>query len=370
MRAHSLRILILVLFSLAGQAQILKHGFDKTEYHETLCINTRAHVSTDKWDTIATTPSPGEYRFIKRSAEIAFDNIWDLWVHHQKPLGLIAVRGTVATSVSFLANLYAAMIPAKGEVQLDKGFTFRYRLSDHPEAAVQVGWFVSMAYLSQTIVPSIDSCYKAGIKDFIITGHSQGGAITYLLTAHLLSLQKDGRIPADIRFKTYCSASPKPGNLFFAYDYENRTQGGWAFNVVNSADWVPDVPFSVQTINDFTEVNPFKNASAIIKKQKFPNNLVLKRAYRQLSKPGLKAQRNYEKYLGDLVSKAVKKQLPDYVSPGYAHTNYYVRTGQTVVLHPDENYYQFFKEDDVRYGIWGHHQPERYVYLLEKLEMP
>lgn len=32
-------------------------------------------------------------------------------------------------------------------------------------------------YLSKTIVSKIDSWYKAGVKDFILTGHSQGGGI-------------------------------------------------------------------------------------------------------------------------------------------------------------------------------------------------
>ncbi len=99
---------------------------------------------------------------------------------------------------------------------------------------------------------------------------------------------KENKIPNDIRFKTYCSAGPKPGNLYFAYDYENITAGGWAYNVVNSADWVPDVPFTVQTVDDFTAVNPFTNAKTMIKKQKFPKNLVLKHIYNQLSKPSKK----------------------------------------------------------------------------------
>src|SRR5690606_42008773 len=59
-------------------------------------------------------------------------------IYRKKPLGLIAIRGSVATQVSFLANLYAAMIPAAGEIQLDHDFLFRYQLAEHPQAAVQV----------------------------------------------------------------------------------------------------------------------------------------------------------------------------------------------------------------------------------------
>jgi hypothetical protein len=225
-----------------------------------------------------------------------------------------------------------------------------------------------MAYLSKTVVSKIDSCYKAGIKDFILTGHSQGGGITFMLNAYLENLKLENRLPQDIRFKTYCSAGPKPGNLFFAYDYEKMTAGGWAYNVVNTVDWVPDVPFSVQTVDDFTAVNPFRGAKALIKKQKFPANLALKHVYNQLSKPSKKAQRNYEKYLGKMVSQAVKKHLPNFNTPEYYHSNYFVRTGSTIVLYADEEYFKLYSNAPENPNIWQHHLPQQYLFLAEKLK--
>ena len=108
-----------------------------------------------------------------------------------------------------------------------------------------------------------------GKKEFFITGHSQGGALAYLLTAHLLIMQENGIIPSDVRFKTYCSAAPKPGNLYFAYYYEKMTQQGWAYNTVNALDWVPESPFSIQTVNDFNAINPFRDAKKAMKKLLF-----------------------------------------------------------------------------------------------------
>nr|MBA4168747.1 lipase family protein [Chitinophagaceae bacterium] len=213
----------------------------------------------------------------------------------------------------------------------------------------------------------IDSCYKAGIKDFIVTGHSQGGGIAFLLTAYLYHLQAGNKIPGDIRFKTYCSAGPKPGNLYFAYDYENITRGGWAYNVVNSADWVPDVPFTVQTVDDFTAVNPFRHANAVIKKQRFPKNLILRHVYNQLSRPSKKAQRRYQKYLGKMMSRSVKKQLPGFVIPAYYQSNYYVRAGNTVVLYAGEDYFKLYNNDPGNPNIWEHHLPKPYLFLAEKL---
>ncbi len=347
--------------------QILQAGFDKAEYLETLKINQKAHIPLDRWET-DTIPYPQDYNFVYRSPVVAFDNIWDLWVHKEKSLALVSVQGSIQTEASFLANLYAAMIPAKGELQLDKDFLFKYHLSDNDHAAVHVGWFVAMAYLSKSLEPKIDSCYKAGIKNFILTGHSQGGGITFLLNSYLESLKRDGKLPADIRFKTYCSAGPKPGNLFFAYDYERMTAGGWGFNVVSSVDWVPDVPFTVQTVDDFTAVNPFHGAKAMIKKQKFPKNIALKHVYNQMSKPSKKAQKNYEKYLGKMISQAVKKQLPGFVTPEYYKSNYYVRTGTTIVLYPTEEYFKWYSNDPDNPNIWQHHLPKQYLFLAEKLK--
>ncbi len=357
-----------ILLSQAICGQVLKPGFDKAEYIETLKINHKAHIPVDKWHENVAVPDPQEFQFVYRSPVVAFDNIWDLWVHKEKPVALIAVQGSVQTEASFLANLYAAMIPAKGELQLDNDFLFTYKLANHSNAAVQVGWFVAMAYLSKTIGPKIDSCYQAGIKDFILTGHSQGAGITFMLNAYLGNLKLDGKLPEDIQFKTYCSAGPKPGNLFFAYDYEKMTEGEWAYNVVNTVDWVPDVPFSVQTIDDFTAVNPFRGAKLLIRKQKFPANIALKRVYNQLSKPSKKAQKNYERYLGKMVSKAVGKQIPNFNTPAYYKSNYYVRTGNTIILYPDEEYFELYSNEIDNSNIWQHHLPKQYLFLAEKLK--
>ena len=304
-------------------------------FGELLKINQRVHIARDDWGKENKVPAPENYTLTYRSPSMAFDNRWDLWQHKANPVAVIAIRGSIQTEASFLANLYAAMIPAQGEIQLDSDFKFNYQLSEDPAAAIHVGWFVAMAYF----------CYKEGIKDFLVTGHSQGGGITFLLTSYLHSLQKTGKIPADIRFKTYCSAGPKPGNLAFAYSYEHENRD-WAFNVVNPADWVPDVPFTVQTIDDFTEVNPFKGAKAIIKKQKFPKNLALKHIYNKLSKPSKRAQ------------------IPDFKIPEYFQSNYYVRTGTMVVLYPDQEYFEEFKEDPAKPNIWLHHLPINYFYLI------
>ncbi len=359
---NSIVLTFLLVFLISDtHAQSFKGGFSKEEFLEMLKISgmqvNRAYIDS-------TFPQPQHHTMIYRSAVMGLDNRWDLWNGAND--AVISIRGTTNTTTSWLANFYAASVAAKGSLQLNNSFKFDYTLSDDPRAAVHIGWLIATGYLSADIMPKIDSLYKTGQKNFIITGHSQGGAISFLMTAYLNNLKKVGRLPGDIQFKTYCSAAPKPGNLYFAYSYENMTKGGWAYNVVNSADWVPEAPISIQKESDFNTVNPFVNASVIIKKQKFPMNLVLRSAHRSLSHPLKKAQRKHEKLLGKRATKLIKKSLPEFIAPEFMHTSNYVRTGATVTLYADESYYNKFPNDSSK--IFMHHLFAPYFYLVNKLK--
>ncbi|KAB7732659.1 META domain-containing protein [Rudanella paleaurantiibacter] len=360
---HPLKSGLLALVALltlsTARAQSLQPGFDPAEYIELMKVSARFGDST----YVASYPAPQRFKPVYRSPIVGLDNRWDLWTDNAQT-AVISLRGTTANSTSWLANFYAAMVPAKGDLQISDTETFAYNLAENPKAAVHVGWLVATAFLSKDILPKLDSSYQKGVRNILVMGHSQGGAIAYLLTAHLYNLQKSGRLPADMRLKTYCSAGPKPGNLYFAYEYEAMTQGGWGFNVVNSADWVPEVPLSIQTLNDFNVTNPFSGAPDVIKKQKLLNRIVLKHVYNNLTKPALKAQRNYQKYLGTIASKTVRKNLNGYVAPEYYNSNHYVRTGQTIVLRADSAY--FVKYPESKEKIFAHHFHPPYLFLTER----
>ncbi len=357
------RLLFILLSSLlygSVQAQHLKPGFNKQEYIEMLKIFSR-HGDSLFFKDIA---APEHFRFVYRSPVVGLDNCWDLWVNNDS-VAVISIRGTTAKTVSWLENFYAAMVPAKGQLVLSKSKRFTYKLASNPKAAVHVGWLVGMAYLAEDIVPRIDSCYKKGIKEFIVMGHSQGGAIAYLLTSHLYKLREQRVIPSDVRFKTYCSAAPKPGNLYYAYEYEALTQYGWAFNVVNAADWVPETPISIQTLDDFNKTNPFVNAPRFIKQQKWTKRVVMRHIYKRLVKPAQKAQRAYQRYLGNMTYGFVKEHLPEYQSPVLYQSNNYVRTGNMIVLYDDDAYYKLFPDSEK--NVFIHHMLQPYLYLAEKL---
>lgn len=345
-------------------AQRLLPGFYKDEYIELMRVSIRSVADSAYASQFE---APKRFKMIYQSKPIALDNSWDLW-QRDDGKAAISLRGTTTNPESWLENFYAAMVPATGTLQLEAGKEFKYILSNNPRAAVHVGWLVGMAFLAEEITPSIDSLYNTGVKDFFIMGHSQGGGIAYLLTAYLYHLQKTGQLADDIQFKTYCSAAPKPGNLFFAYDYEANTQNGWAYNVVNAVDWVPESPFSIQTIDDFNETNPFRYADAMIKQQRFAKRIALRHVYNKLDKPTRKAQANYEKYLGNMASKMVGKKIEGLKVPDFVSTNNYVRTGTTIVLMPDEQYYEKFSRDNTK--IFNNHFHDAYLFLAEKLGTP
>jgi hypothetical protein len=366
MKKYTLSLLILLnaFVIMVASAQKLQPGFDKEEYRQLMYLSARTGaLSPDYYKDI---PAPKEFKMIYRSRVMGLDNLWDLWTSDQRKVAVVSIRGTTDKPESWLANFYAAMVPAKGQLQLSKKDTFKYVLSTDDKAAVHVGWLLSLAYLSRDILPKIDSLYKAGTKEFILMGHSQGGAINFLLTAYLCNLQKMGKLPADIRFKTYCSAGPKPGNLYFAYEFESLTKNGWGFNVVNASDWVPETPMSIQTLNDFNQTNPFVNAKGMIKKQKFKQRMALKHVFKKLDKPTRKAQRNYEKYLGKMASKIIRQSLNDYIPAEYYKSNNYVRTGVTIVLMSDADYKIKYPEDPAK--IFQHHFHHPYLLLLEKYD--
>jgi hypothetical protein len=358
---HFLSAAICLLMTFSAAAQKLQPGFDKREYLEMLKITAR-HSDSAFFKQI---PFPEDHRLVYKSPSMGLDNQWNLWISYDRHSAVLSVRGSTLQAISWIANFYSAMVPAEGSLSLAPNEAFHYRLADNPRAAVHVGWLIGMAYLSKDMLPKIDSCYRRGIKNIYITGHSQGGAISYLLTAYLYHLQRQGQLPKDIRFKTYCAAGPKPGNLYFAYDYEAMTQQGWAYNVVNAADWVPEVPVSVQTLNDYNNTNPFINAKQMIKKQRFPKNIVLRYAYNRLDKPCKKAQRRYQRYMGKMMSQFVRKQLKDYKVPVYINSCDYVRCGNYIVLQPDSAYYKLYPDNPQTPFV--HHMFEPYFYLASRL---
>lgn len=363
MKHFSFLFVVFTLFSITLLAQDLKPGFDPSEFIEVL------HMSGTKVDSIKRankTPQQGHYHLAYTSPVVGLDNCWHLWLKDDNKTMLINLRGTTGTLTSWLENFYAAMIPATGTLKISDSNVFDYKFAADPKAMVHVGWAVGVGSLMPTIEQKIHEYYARGVRQIIITGHSQGAGLAFLLRSYIYYQQQANMLPRDLVIKTYCSAAPKPGNQYYAYDYEFITRDGWGYTIVNAADWVPEVPFAVQTVNDFNVLNPFTNARKLLRKQKkFFVRLFLLHAFNQLDKPTRKAQRHFEKYLGRAAGKMTKKYMPGYQPPAYTNSNNFVRAGSPVILQPDDDYYNHFTNNTT--NIFMHHHHNAYFYLMKKI---
>jgi hypothetical protein len=352
----------LLLFHLLIAQHTLKPGFDAKEYAELLSLT---YYSSSIPDSNARASMEDPYKLIYRSQEMGFRNRWTMYIRNDNT-GVIDLRGTINQPASWMANFYAAMIPATGKLDLNDSVSFHYQFAGDPKAMVHVGWAISMAHFAPDILEKIRTRYqKEGTKNYFIFGHSQGGALSFLLRSLLEYEKSKGNIPSEIVFKTYCSAAPKPGNMYYAYDFDFITRGGWAFNVVNAADWVPETPFSIQTLDDFNPTNPLIHTKEALKKQKLLIRMAGGLIYNKLDRAPRKAQKKFTRYVGKLLyRKGVKKVLPQLQEPSYANGNNYMRAGIPIILQPDEAYRNQFPESDRQFFI--HHQFRPYYYLLKK----
>lgn len=336
--------------------QSLKPGFDAGEFLTLLQITAR---QTDTPWTKVQLPYPEGFNLDYRSEVTGLDNRWDLWYHPQRKLAVISLRATINTSTSWLANLYAGMLPATGSIQTDSVNTFHYKLADDSMAYVHAGWLLALAYMAPAITEKIKEYIDKGVKDYIIVGHSQGGALAFLTDSYLAY---SGIVPEDVRIKTYCSAAPKPGNLYFAYDFEQRNQAGWAFRVVNRKDWVPEAPVSIQRLTDVNEVNPLM----LLKQKPLKGNVIaklyIKSIVKSLGNKTARAQKAFTRRLGKNISKYIYKKLPLKQKFQYQQSFNYCVCGTAIVLKPDAAYHSKFNNTG---NIFLHHMLEPYYYLIE-----
>jgi Lipase (class 3) len=352
-----------LLFFITSMAQSnLSSGFDPAEYEDLLDINQVAHK--DSINPGLTAGKQHLYTMLFRSPELGLKNRWDLWLRDDL-VAVISIRGTVQHAASWMANFYTAMVPASGEIRVNPQTIFTYKLANDPKATVHVGWTVSLAHIAPMMVEKLKSLVQEKqVRQLIVTGHSQGGALTFLTTSYLYYLSEAGQLPAKLTIKAYCSAAPKPGNIFYAYDFDFITRNGMGFNVVNAADWVPETPPTVQTFNDINPTNPFYNATTLLGKQKWPANWYLKSTYKKIRRSPDKTMRRYEKYFGHKIYTQVRKTLPDLQEPAYAGSSNFMRTGIPIVLVPDKEYFEKFPEDPNK--VFIHHLFDPYRYLLHK----
>lgn len=85
----------------------------------------------------------------------------------------------------------------------------------------------------------------------------------------------------------------------------------------------------------------------------------------KLNHPTKKAEKKYSKILGKKVTKRIHKTLPYLSIPANAHSFNYVRTGTSLLLFPDDNYFELFSDSST--DVFIHHSFEPYLYLIEQI---
>lgn len=304
------------------------------------------------------------HRFSYRSESIGLDNAWDLWIREDSTV-VIVLRGTTLNPKSVLADFFCAMSPAQGHLVLPAGDTLTYQLADYDRAAVHTGFLLGFGFLARDIRPRVDSLYALGYRHYVVTGHSQGGALCYYVSAWLYYLEKNGTYPG-LLVKTYASAAPKVGNMYFAYDYDHITRAEWAFSVVNTADPVPEMPFTTQQVDvDMNQPNPILNLMKRFDDLPFFKRFVLKRAFSRMQKGAAKSSAAYQRYLGGYTGKLIQDLVPGLTIPDMVNTTYFVRPGAPITLMVNASYYTHF-EALAKEGAYYHHNPITYRYLLRQ----
>ena len=356
----SLCVLASMLFiPQAGAQEVLKPGFDAEEYADMLGLTPRIPdlFNSDQFSV----PYPTEYNHVYRSPAGPLDNLWDLYVRDDH-IGVIEIRGTTAKTKSWLENFYAGMVPARGVIQISENEKFIYKLADDPRAGVHAGWLTGLADLAPDIIEKLNAYYASGIKEYILMGHSQGGAIAYLLDSYLhydtLKL-----LPDDLLIKTYNSAAPKPGNHYYACDYDFINAGGWALHVVSTIDWVPQTPISVQVLDDFTEINPFVDMETFTSSMGWLQKVLVRSIFRKMERSLEKAQKKLLKYLGFKLFKFIEPYMDGMSEPVYLESMNYTPAGTPVILRPTDRYYKEYLPT-AKDNVFKNHVGRAYYFLL------
>ena len=331
-------------------------GFDANEYR--MCLKILAQQTDTNYAKIPMTP-PEDCKLIYHSPDLGLDNQWNLWVKEDSTV-IVSIRGSVGRTASWLENFYSGMLPASGTLKQPNKSDFNFTLSSRKDAAVHAGWLIGTAYLAPDITRELKDIQDQGYRNFIITGHSQGGVLSMLMTSYLH--YQDAWFEGST-WKNYASAPPKPGNQAFAYDFDFITRGGKAFRVVNSQDWVPESPVSVQTLDDMNETSPLRNADQLFDEIGFVKRVFIKRLYYGLNNKLRNARDKLIKNVGKRVFRYIKQELPGIPEPKLIQSQFFVTCGVPIILAKAVGYDEYLSTLN-RDGAFTHHMFKTYWYLI------
>jgi len=247
MKKSALLSLILLFLSSSLIAQPEKE-FNKEEARDMIALcNSFCFLELFGTDT---TIIPKGYVKTYTSEVLGMDNIYQ--IYQKDNIAIINLRGSTSKKISWMENIYSAMIPAKGVIKIQDE-KFKYTFAKNNLTAVHAGYALGVAFLHEDLLLHIKRLNKEGIYNFLITGHSQGGALANMLLAYLQNLPQN-KLSARNSFKCYSYAAPMIGNKAFTEEYNERfCNTNMSFNIVNPADLVPTLPVNYKESNSFSQ---------------------------------------------------------------------------------------------------------------------
>lgn len=311
-----MRLLLLSLLmsiSCSAFAQ-LREGFDPDEV-KALIAMCNSYTFKNLYGSDAEI-APKNYKKIFASPTIGMDNKFQ--VYTKEDCGVINFRGSTNQISSWVENMYSAMIPAQGVIQLNKT-EHPYCFAKDTGAAVHSGYALAVVLLSPSFIYQIKSLNQKGIYNIIITGHSQGGALANMARAYLENLPK-GVLSSKNIYKTYAFANPMCGNKAFADEYHIRyCENNMSYSIINPADLVPFMPMHYQENGKILSKERLKAwifGKEALDIRKIGMELVVRKFEKKL--------KNYVNSSNRLIEKLVSASYGSLDMPDYTHDiNYY-----------------------------------------------
>lgn len=265
---------------------------------------------------------PAKYTKIYTSPDYGMDNKFQ--VYQKENIGVINFRGSTDKKSSWLENMYSAMIPVEDEITIDNR-RFPYKVGIDTSGSVHAGYMLAVSYLEEDVINQIKKLNQKGIYNFLITGHSQGGAIAQLMRAYLNYLPESKLSKKNI-FKVYAFANPMIGNFEFCQEYNRKfSQPQMSFLLHNPSDMVPQMPM---TYNDSTYWQSNVQA-ALFDKENFSMKQMFMDGAKQTFEHPLKRTSDF---LNRNVNKQIGKELGEIKMPKYKNDINYAHTSKPILL--------------------------------------
>ncbi len=298
------------LFAAISSFAQLKGGFSATETKEMIAL-CNSYTFLDLYNSDAAI-IPAGWKKIYTSGVFGMDNKYQ--VYRKGDLAALNFRGSTEKSISWMENIYSAMIPANGQMVL-QGDTFNYRFSDESKAAVHAGYALGIGYLAKDIIHQIAYLNSQNVYNIILIGHSQGGSLVHLLRAYLES-EQGKEISEKNKFKTYAFANPMVGNEIFVNDYTKRfCSDSTSFSIVNPQDMVTTMPLSYGTSSPENIINTLMNGGEMDIKQ-MAIGMILQRHEKELG--------SYVQNMSVKLNKQISDELGEVKMPAYVDDIKYV----------------------------------------------